>query len=301
VGAGHHDHHDEHDHSDPPALVALLAQRVQRLNRLHTSDWDQHAYPGLASLIDQLLETADEAARHQHPDNPYERDQLVNDVKRQARMLLQSLLPPEELRESFIELWKRLAIKDVNDFSTYARRTIMSAKVRADVMNRQVEESVDEADRIASERRVEAIDADGNNGSGAFSEDRPAEGEAAPAASKPAAPAPEKATTLKQTLRLLKKKRRDIGRHDAEEVAVKALDAMRVLRDEVAPRWAPEAQPWLLNTADNHVYQSVLAVIPAELFRETTAFDGIQRLRAGEHAFSPRASEKLAEAVKRGT
>ena len=74
---------------------------------------------------------------------------------------------------------------------------------------------------------------------------------------------------------------------------------MRVLRDEIAPRWAPETQPWLLQTADTHVFQSVLAVIPEDQFKQTDAFGGMQRLRAGEHAFLGRAADAILEGAKR--
>lgn len=302
--AEHHDEHEGHDVSSVPHLWSLTLQRVQQLNRMRAEDWADDEYPELEQLVMELLAAAERQASGEHANDPFGKEQALNALKRQARALLQSLQPPEEVREAFIALWTRLSIDDLRDQSSFARATIMNAKVRQDVMNRQVEEAVELADRLAAERRVEAIGDDEHtdardgrgqsHGDGQSGGEGRHEGEATPGGASQALP-----RTLKQALKQLKKSRRTIGKEEAEHVAHLALEALRVLRDEVAPRWAPETQPWLIQTADTHVYQSVLAVIPEGTFRDTTAFEGIQRLRAGEHAFALRASEKLADALAR--
>ena len=79
----------------------------------------------------------------------------------------------------------------------------------------------------------------------------------------------------------------------------RALETMRLMREEVAPKWAPEQQPWLLQEADRQVYDILLAVIPEELFKETAAWQEIQDLRAGHAVFTLRAADKLIEGAAR--
>jgi hypothetical protein len=294
------EHHEDLEHQDPPALLALLAERVRRLNKLAVSDWSGDDYDEVEWLAELILRVTEQQADEQHKGNPFEQKNALNNARLQLRTLLQSLQPPDELIELFSLLWQKLRPVDISEQSSFVRRTIMNAKVRQDVMNRQVEVAVDEADEVASRRRVEAITRDGGRRQGQpESSDATSETPQPQAAAEAAAAAP--APTLKRALRQLRKKRREIGRDDAEQLSSMAFDIMRTLREEIAPRWAPETQPWLLNTADNHIYQSVLAVIPEALFRETNAFEGIQSLRAGEHAFGLRAAAQLGEAVGRTT
>jgi hypothetical protein len=278
---------DHHEGELEPALPILgqMAARVQTLNRRSTGDWSSDDYRELERLAEQLLAAQEAIGKEQHANNPHAQQQLVEIGKMQLRMLLQSLQPPPELLDLFTKLWARCRSSGPRD--GFARQTLMNASVRRDVLNRQVEEAVDEADEEATLRRVEAIDAD-TGGGGSQPESPPQE---------PEAKAP--ANTLKKTLKLLRKKRRDLSPPDVEDVATKALDVMRVMRDEIAPRWAPETQPWLLNTADTHVYQTVLAVIPEDLFKQSNAFQGIQNLRAGEHAFTFRAQGQIDAGAKR--
>ncbi len=299
-------HHDEPDLLDQAALLAVLAQSVRRLNTLPAGQWSGEDLADLASLVEELMEAAEREAELAHKGNPYEKQNALNQARMRLRMLLQTLQPPAEMQEALTRLWDSLRLTDLSAVSTFARKTLMNSKVRQDVMNRQIEESVDEADDLAAKRRVQAISRDGGRRQGAESEaDERHEGDPArdssassagghprPGATQDAAARPP---TLKYLLRTLKKKRRDIGKNDAEQVAALAFDTMRVLRDEIAPRWAPETQPWMLNTADNHIFQSVLGVIPEALFKETNAYDGIQNLRSGEHAFGLRAAERIVD------
>ena len=72
------------------------------------------------------------------------------------------------------------------------------------------------------------------------------------------------------------------------------------MREEIAPKWAPDQQPWLLQEADRQVFDILLAVIPKELFEETAAYQDIQDLRKGDQIFTLRAADKLTEAARRG-
>jgi hypothetical protein len=79
----------------------------------------------------------------------------------------------------------------------------------------------------------------------------------------------------------------------------KALLTMRAIREEIAPRWAPEHQPWLMQEADRQVYDILLATAEKEMLQETQSWDEIQNLRAGNAVFTLRAADKLTEATAR--
>jgi hypothetical protein len=283
-GAPHLEQHDlDQELLDQSTMLALLADKVRQLNRKPPGEWTADDYRELERLAEKLLAQAEALGQHD-PNNPFARQLLVEQAKTQLRMLLQTLQPPPELLDAFTFLWAKARGSADFDGSSYAKKTLMNQRVRRDVMNQKMEEAVDEADTKAALRRVEALTRDGGKpGGGHESADE----------------APDPKQTLKHSLRLLKKKRRTVAIAEAEDAAGKALDVLRMLREEVAPRWAPETQPWLLQTADTHVFQTVLAVIPDELFRETAAYQGMQDLRAGEHAFTSRARQRFLDGVAR--
>ncbi len=279
--------HEAHEHElhESDASLAGLAGKVRALNDKPPGEWTTDDYRELERLVELLLAQTEALSRKQDSANAHALAQAVEQTKLQLRMLLQTLQPPPELLDQFMGLWTRVRGAPNFDVSTFVRRTLMNARVRNDVMNQKMEESVDEADRLATERRVKAISRD-DRGQGQ-PDTPPEDGE------------PDKRRSLKLTLRQLKKKRRTIGVAEAGDVAGKALETMRMLREQVVPRWAPETQPWLLQTADTHVFSTVLAVIPEELFRETAAYQGMQNLRAGEHAFAGRAASRIEQGAAR--
>jgi hypothetical protein len=283
VSAEKREHESDGEDGDSPFFA--LTSKVRQLNRKPPGDWDTDDYRELERLAEMLLAHAERIAGRD-PNNPHLRQQSVEQAKMQLRMLLQTLQPPPELLESFTNLWAKARGLPNFEISTFARKTLMNDRVRRDVMNLKMEESVDQADRLATEQRVQAIDPDPEEQSEGEQPGADDEGDL-------------RGKTLKVALRQLKKKRRTIGAHEVNEVAQKALDLLRMLRESVAPSWAPETQPWLLQTADTHVFQSVLAVIPEQLFRETTAYEGMQKLRAGEHTFGTRAAARLEEGLAR--
>ncbi len=288
--------HTEEVHEPELPLLGRAAALVQGINKRQSGTFSSDDYRELERLAEQLIAAQHAIAAETHPDDPYAQQHLLEITKMQLRMLLQSLQPPPELMELFQSLWSK--VRSTQPHDSFARRTLMNTKVRKDVMNRQVEEAVDEADREATHRRVEAIARDGGGEQGEPQEAPTGEAQEE-AKGEPTPETPRPSHTLKHTLKLLRKKRRSLQPLDAEDAAQKALDAMRVLRDEIAPRWAPETQPWLLNTADTHVYQTVLAVVPEELLQETNAYQGIQNLRAGEHAFAFRADARIGDGARR--
>ena len=85
-----------------------------------------------------------------------------------------------------------------------------------------------------------------------------------------------------------------------ELFSAKALETMKVLREEIAPQWAPEQQPWLMQEADKQVFSILLATADKSILEETQAWEQIQDLRKGNAVFTLRAADKLTEAAARG-
>ena len=79
----------------------------------------------------------------------------------------------------------------------------------------------------------------------------------------------------------------------------KALQTMQTLKEEIAPKWAPEKQPWLMRQATQHVFEILLAAVDEALLAETQAWDALQDLRKGDAVFTLRAADKLVEAAAR--
>ena len=110
-------------------------------------------------------------------------------------------------------------------------------------------------------------------------------------------PEGDEGLTFKQSAKNLKRSKQPMTPEGVEDLSQKGLETMQSLREEIAPRWAPTQQPWLLNQADNEVYHTCLASVPKELFESTEAFQGMQQLRRGEAAFSARAADATTEAL----
>jgi len=274
----------------------LFADKARSAITGRAEDISSGDVAALARLADEALKEAEKEAAAHNPDNPFAQYQALEAARAQMRAMLQAVHLPEELASSFdyIKLLKDLSPKDARgEENEYRRRTAMQGKVRAGVLERQVHESIEQADKAATLKRTAA---------------------AQKAAADQVSTQVAQKSFLKAVKDMRKKKRAQqaevslddtqaapvVSRGDAEELAEMALETMRTLREEVAPRWAPSQQPWLLNAADKEVFETCLAVIPKELFEETAAFAGIQDLRRGQGAFTTRAADKAQDAVRRG-
>jgi hypothetical protein len=234
------------------------------------------------------------------PNNPFAQYQAQEAAKAQMRAMLQTVQMPEALKQSpeYLKLTKQMAPKDPHgDQSAFERKTAIRGKTRADLLEKQVHEAVRLADQAAAKQRVASAQK--------------------AAADKVSIEQAQK--TFLQMVKQMRKKKKPgaadaagpesvgddaplpaVTKDEAEELAQLALEAMQALRAEIAPKWAPGQQPWLLNAADKEVFETCLAIIPKELFEQTQAFAGIQDLRRGEGAFTDRAPARTEDAVRRG-
>ncbi len=277
------------------ARAAFVAQ-VQQLDRASAGQWSAAAVDQLYRLAGEALTLAEKAALAALPDNPFGQAQQVEALRSQLHQLLVSLNPPPEIVASpaFYELMEQLRPRTGKpEESDFSRQSQMKGKVRADVLNRQVHDAVTDADRRAAKQRVQRLSEAGANQT----------------------TVEHAARTLAQLARALKKKTRKklkpgeldevedsapvATAEEIKELADAALEVMKTLREELAPKWAPAQQPWFINAADNEVYAIILAVVPKELFAETEAWGEMQNLRAGQEVFSLRAADKTAEALRR--
>ncbi len=282
-----------HEKRSAASEFAALTQRLAKASNFTftPSMWRQ-----LASLARRALRDAINQAMHHDPDNTYAHEHAMEAMRSQLRQLLAPLNPPPEFTESadFQTLMELLypAAKKHHE-SGVAEEAVLKGKVRTDVMNRQVSEAIAKADEHATKRRVDSLKRTGMEGAAIASAMR----------------------TLFSLVKVLKKKQKALAKaaddpsdiaapepitqEEVDELSQKALEVMRTIREEFAPRWAPAQQPWFVNAADQEVFSIVLAVIPQELFQQTQAYGDMQKLRSGDQVFTLRASDKLAEAVKR--
>ena len=284
-------------------LRAEFVKKVQRLAQGKASAWTPHTVKELTKLVAQVLEQLRKQAAAADPSNPFAQHQALENVRAMMRQLMLTLNPPQEVVDNpdFQELMDTLRPKAAKLHKTgFERETLMKGQVRADVLNQQVADAVHKADRLAIDKRVAHVRQTGG--------DRVAVENAS-----------KSLLALARVIQRRRKKRKKkaggsgetveaaaiaaeeeiMTAEEAELLAGLALDVMRTLREEIAPRWAPDKQPWLLNAADNEVYNILLAVADKELFEETEAFGDMQNLRAGQEVFTLRAADKVGEAVSR--
>jgi hypothetical protein len=289
----------ETDEEQEQDAFRQFAKQATSLARIKAAAWTVRQINALRNLLDRAIAEAEARAELVGVNNPYAKQQALENVLGQLRKIMAALEPPPEIAESeeFQALMKKLGphLPDRNE-SDFSRRSIMSKKVRSDVLNRQVNEAVRLADKRAARQRADRMAAAGAS----VQEIQSA------------------AATLQQLARMLKKRRKkkkgnvaepdevaeagseyELTVEDAEELAFMGLELMQTLREELAPAWSPEQQPWMVNAADNEVYAIILAAIPKELFEETQAFGKMQDLRAGQEVFTLRAADKLSEAARR--
>lgn len=279
--------------SAPVDPMARFSNKVRDLLR---SSPDKLTPADLRLLVSLVREAAAAAVAAEGVGNAFAQHQALENAKAQMRAFVLALEPPPELRDSpeHLALIKELQPQTFHgQQSTFERQTMLRGKVRADVLNRQVSDAVQEASLLAAKRVLSATRAHGE----------------AMATTGPT-------LTLAQMVRRLKKKKKkggvdengevdttgessEITRAELDELATLALETMRVLREEVAPRWAPDQQPWLLQAADKEVFDIVLAVVPRELFEQTEAFQGMQDLRAQQGVLTLRAADRTTDAVRR--
>ncbi|MEK7705299.1 MAG: hypothetical protein AAB426_10095 [Myxococcota bacterium] len=281
--------------AEPADPMTRFANKIRDMLRAEPGKLTTSDYRLLLSLV---REVNAQTAAAEGSANAFAQHQAAENAKAQMRGLTQSLEPPPELVDTpeHVALLRELTPETFHtQQSSFERQTLLRGKVRTDVLNRQVNDAVQEASKLAAERVLSARHAHGD-----------------------ALATGGTTLTLAQRVRQLrlrkKKRKREVKNADAidatdepaeitpaevDELATLALETMRILREEMAPRWAPDQQPWLLQAADREVFDIILAVIPRELFEETAAFQGIQDLRSRQGVLTLRAADRTTEAVRR--
>ncbi len=258
-----------------------FAQKAQSLKEAKGNQWSPKDVKQLSKLADASVNQAKSKAAEMMPNNPYAVEQAQEAAIDNMSGLFNTLHPPPHIAESaeFQALMKKFKPREekkvtMPEDSNFVRSDTLPPKIREDILNRQAEESVDEADKFATGRRRTKL---------RESLGREPEG--------------DECMTFKQSAKTLKRGKRPITPEGVEDLAQKGLETMQALREEIAPRWAPSQQPWLLNRADNEVYHTCLASVPKELFEGSAAYQGMQELRRGEEAFSLRAADATTQAL----
>ncbi|MBI5511683.1 MAG: hypothetical protein HY903_23245 [Deltaproteobacteria bacterium] len=280
--------------------MTAFAEITQRLAKAAATSFTPSIARQLESLARSVLRDAERQAYRLDPNNTYVHDQMVETARSQMRQLAAAMNPPGEILESadFQKLLETLhpAAKKLHE-EGYTNEALIRGSVRGDMMNRQVQEAVTEADKSATERRVDSARRSNLDVAAIANATRTLMGMARLIKRRTKKKKVSDSDEVSETTETVDSG--EVTREEAEELCGKALDVMRVLREEFAPRWAPAQQPWFVNAADQEVYSILLSVVPEELFKQTQAFEDMQELRSGDQVFTLRAADKLGEAVKR--
>ena len=298
---------DQQARQDDSDAYQALTGRLQAI-KSGRAPFSMQRLMEIQRLVNKYLAKLEAQAQANNPSNPYAQSQIVARGRDRVRVLLESLDPPPEVSDSaeFRELMELLA--PAGAYTPFAaqtsfdRRSMLQNGFRKQFLARQVNEAIDRASKLAAQRAKNS-------------------------AARPSADAVDPAVaamTLSQMARYFRKKSlkgkkeaeaeaADVGvetdavefdeplftDEEVELFAQRALETMQALREEIAPQWSPDQQPWLVNQADEEVFGIVLAAIPQELFKQTEAYQQMQNLRSGEEVFTLRAADRTTEAAGR--
>ncbi len=296
------------DGDDGDGLFDDVAKQIKKMVQ-SGGPWSKAMLSNLQKAMYATMKkaTQDVAALDRLDD--YAIQQAAHLVRKQLRKMFQELNPPPEVMDSeeYQMLLALLFPETHGENSGFKKgKSGMRGKVKGEVQQRQIGEAIEKLSRRAASKDKSQLSSD-LGGMAQFSK-----------------------MSLEHMARMLrrriKKSKSKVGvdedgnialdgiediedpeaLHEAKELQAllnlfneKALETMRLIREEIAPTWAPESQPWLVQSADRAVYDIVLAVIPKELFEETAAYQELQDLRRGQGVFTLRAADKLTEATRR--
>lgn len=253
-----------------------FAGRVQGMRGKHASRVGKMDTTRLHELVDEALNEATAKAEEKFGKKNYEIVRAIESTKQQLKNMLDSVPPEVTESEEFQALLRKLHPRDADrDASNFARGTLLRGAQRREVQLGEVGRWVEKVDTKANGARVEGPEEEAGD-------DEP--------------------LTFHDAVDSVRRKRRrgeEVEPSDVELVGNRALTVMRALREELSPSWKPEERSRWLNAGDKYVYDLALAAVPKELFEQTNAYQGMQRLRTGEQVFTLRAAEGTAEAAKR--
>jgi hypothetical protein len=285
------------------------ARLVQECEELDESTWDRRQVKRLSDAMKQVINEKSARVGSQDRLDEYAIQTVANAARHQLRKMFNTLNPPSEITDTdeFQELLQLLwppAMRRKG--SSFKKGSSMRGSVKSNVAQRLVQEAIEEASHKAGQKMMQQ---QAQLGKGESQLDHFAQMNF-----------DQMARFLKR--RLKTKKGRKLNVHGDEIIAEidadeqssqddrqlqemmelfsrKALETMRILREEIAPRWSPEQQPWLLQQADQQVFSILLATVDQSLLQETQAWDELQDLRQQQAVFTLRAADKLTQAAQR--
>ena len=299
LGNREEEHAQEHEETG----LQELARKVQKVHQAQGTRWTKTMVKDLSKTLRALLNQAELRAAARDPGNRFAIIQAREGARQAAKQLLETLQPPAEILDSpdfeeMMELLRPPGLK--RQPSSFAKGSMAQGAPKSEIALGRVAESIEQADKLVRGAECKM----GNNAKQQKNLQQFSQMAFA-----------QMARYLRRKHKALKKKRagnvedpdeiaeleeeEDLFRHEMEIFMARARNAMLAIREEIAPRWAPDQQPWLINEADKQVYDIVLASIPEELYQDTQAWGDIQDLRAGHEVFSLRAQDKLEEAAAR--
>ncbi len=295
------------DPQDDP--MSEVSRQIREMAQTKHGKWNKGMIRNLQKATQNVIKKSVSEAAALNRLDEYAVMSASTTVRNQIRKMISHLNPPPEILEGaeFQELmemiWPSAVKREKNAFK---RGSAMRGQVKSEMMQQQVKSALDKASRQAGKKSLANMQM-GSGNLGGFSQ----------------MAFEQMARALKRAMKKKKAKFDENGNlaideaaglSEAEELEAlrelqemmqifnsRALETMKSIREEFAPKWAPEQQPWLTQEADRQVYEIILAVIPKELFEETAAFQEIQDLRKGQHVFTLRAADKLTEAARRGS
>lgn len=299
---------DEPRKADKPQTdFQKAANALKDAAKLKGSGWGRDRVSSVMKLVMKALARAAKDARVADVRNEYAIEQAVEMTRDRLAMMMEKINPPSELAESedFLELLELLKPPaQQREQSSFHKGSALKGDVKKDVLRQQVAQAVKDASKLAG-KKLE-VRTQNNANLSQFSQ-----------------------MSLDQMARMIQRMRRKktkkkgevdengeiVETSDVDEAAeaeetrqlqammemfsAKALETMRSIRDDIAPKWAPEQQPWLIAEADRMVYDILLATVPEDLLAETQIWQEIQDLREGQAVFTLRAANKLTEAASR--
>lgn len=289
--------------------LSSLAQQINNLRQTPHDRWTPGMVKALAKTVEKLITTKQEALAASRSMSEYAVDTATNSLRMQIRQMMATLNPPPEVAGSddfqgLMEmLWPPAMRRDAPH--KFSRGSAIRGTVKDVVQHQLVHQALHQANQKAGQKLMQqggqGINQNLMNQFGKMSLE-------------------QMSRFIRRKMKKLKKgkvlnengewedmtdEERRRERRELQELmelfSLKALETMRCLKEEIAPQWAPEKQPWMLQQGNQQIYDILLATADEEILAETQAWDEMQNLREGNAVFTLRAADKLTEAAARPT
>lgn len=294
---------------DDSSAFRKAMNQIEELRALPQEKWTASRIRKLIATVALVIKEKREILASLNRADEYAIEQGTQAVLMQLRQAIHTLNPPAEMqeKEEFQELLELLLPPSMRRTaqSEFKRGSASRGQVKTAVSQQLLQQALQEASQKAGQKLLQQGAETGlTQGHAQFSR----------------MSLEQMSRFIKRKLKQLKKgkiinedgeledmteEEKERERKELQELmelfSFKALETMRSVREEIAPRWVPERQPWLIRQADQQVFDILLATADRELLEETQSWDEIQNLREGNAVFTLRAADKLTEAAARKT